>query len=319
MEKRCIKCNEFKGVGEFHRDSKSVDGFRNICKLCCKKCHLDGFKKLEKNKVETIIEKECASCGKIKKLTEFHKNKYQYDGLQRVCKKCRHKYYVEKDYIRVSEYGKKRYAKMDKNVLFKLRKKRYNKNKELEKINMKKYYENNKEKIRIHNIKKRNSDAEYKTYAEKLTVDESPRLYGDSKLLEVLCKYCGKYFIPKNKEVYRRIGALNGYVEGDNYLYCSDECKNNCPTYGQKKYPRGFKNGTSREVDPFIRQLCFERDNWMCQKCGVTENLHCHHINGYAQNKILANDVDNVITLCKNCHKEIHSEIGCRYVDLRCQ
>jgi len=265
------------------------------------------------------MEKRCSKCRKIKDVGEFHKNKCQYDGLQMICKECRHEYYVEKDYIRISEYGKKRYAKADKDVLSKLRKERYNKNKELEKITMKKYASNNKEKIRVCGIKKRNLNAKYKTYVEKLTIDESSRLHADCKSLEVLCKYCSRYFIPKNKEVDRRVSALNGHAKGDNYLYCSDECKNNCPTYGQKKYPRGFKKGTSREVDPFIRQLCFERDNWTCQKCGAIENLHCHHIDGYAQNKILANDIDNVITLCKSCHKEVHSEVGCRYVDLRCQ
>ena len=35
-------------------------------------------------------------------------------------------------------------------------------------------------------------------------------------------------------------------------------------------------------------------------------------------NKMVSNDPDNCITLCKKCHKEIHSQDGCRYVDLQC-
>lgn len=40
---------------------------------------------------------------------------------------------------------------------------------------------------------------------------------------------------------------------------------------------------------------------------------------GGAQNKILANDIDNCITLCKECHKLVHKQHGCRYVDLKCR
>lgn len=38
----------------------------------------------------------------------------------------------------------------------------------------------------------------------------------------------------------------------------------------------------------------------------------------YAQNKMLANDPDSCITLCKSCHKFVHSQEGCRYIDLTC-
>jgi len=317
-EKTCIKCNKLKNVIEFYKDKGLKDGFKNVCKACEKKRRIDRFKEFRKNRIETTIEKKCPSCGEIKKLIEFHKNKYQRDGWQGVCKKCRHKYYVEKGYIRVSEYGKERYAKADKKVWHEANKKNYIKNKKQRDLQMKKYREKNKEKLALQQKEYRNSNAKYKLYHNRLTVDEAPRIHEDGESLEVLCKYCGKYFVPLNGEVTKRIEAINGTSQGILYLYCNNECKNNCPIYGQIKYPKGFKKGTSREVDPFIRQLCFERDNWTCQKCGVTENLHCHHIDGYAQNKILANDIDNVITLCKSCHKEVHLEVGCRYTDLRC-
>jgi len=29
-------------------------------------------------------------------------------------------------------------------------------------------------------------------------------------------------------------------------------------------------------------------------------------------------DIDIGITLCKSCHKKAHKEIGCRFVDMRC-
>lgn len=138
-------------------------------------------------------------------------------------------------------------------------------------------------------------------------------------LLGVSCAYCGKIFIPNLRSVHSRLRVINGKHGGDSNFYCSNNCKMNCPTFNKIKYPKGFKKGTSREVSTYLRKLCFKRDDWECQKCGARKNLHCHHINGYAQNKILANDIDNVITLCKSCHKKVHSKFGCRYVDLQCK
>ena len=159
--------------------------------------------------------------------------------------------------------------------------------------------------------------ASYDTYHDRLCKYENIRKQEHTEALEVECVYCGQWFAPTRDSVKSRLIAVNEGI-GGRHLYCSEECKENCPTYGQIKYPKGFKKGTSREVSTYLRKLCFEQDDWACQKCGATKNLHCHHIKGYAQNKILANDIDNVVTLCKECHKEVHSEIGCRYVDLRC-
>ena len=166
----------------------------------------------------------------------------------------------------------------------------------------------------------KNGLSSYDTYSDQISWAEETNCVtiSGTGYLGVKCVYCGKWYIPKSFEVRARKNSLMNNRTGGSKFYCSDECKENCPTYGKQKYPKGFKKGTSREVSTYLRKLCFERDNWECQKCGATENLHCHHINGYAQNKILANDIDNVITLCKSCHKKVHSKIGCRYVDLQC-
>jgi 5-methylcytosine-specific restriction endonuclease McrA len=85
----------------------------------------------------------------------------------------------------------------------------------------------------------------------------------------------------------------------------------------RKEYNKGFKPSTSREVQPELRQMVFERDEWTCQRCESTTSLHCHHITGIEQNPIESADVDNCITFCKDCHKWVHSQEGCRYFDLR--
>lgn len=85
-------------------------------------------------------------------------------------------------------------------------------------------------------------------------------------------------------------------------------------------YWKSQKLATSREVSAQFRWLVLNRDNWMCQRCGVgVENeLHVHHIEGVVQQPSMANDLENGITLCKKCHRWAHSQEGCKYFDLKC-
>lgn len=73
-----------------------------------------------------------------------------------------------------------------------------------------------------------------------------------------------------------------------------------------------------------LRNMVFKRDNNKCVNCGrerehdyllrpdlhrqkfTTFSLHCHHIISVIENPDLAYDIDNCITLCEDCHKEIH-------------
>lgn len=146
------------------------------------------------------------------------------------------------------------------------------------------------------------------------------------KLLQVKCAYCGRWFIPTTIGVRNRIVALdmdnNSRRCGEGRFYCSNNCKKSCPIFGQHRYPKGFKHATSREVQPQLRQLVLARDDYTCQKCGKTVDeveLHCHHIDPVAQNPIESADIDNCITFCKDCHKEVHQQDGCKYYELRCK
>ena len=49
-----------------------------------------------------------------------------------------------------------------------------------------------------------------------------------------------------------------------------------------------------------------KRDKNKCQKCGSFDNLVVHHIKPFSRNIELRYDVNNGITLCQNCHKEVH-------------
>ncbi len=55
------------------------------------------------------------------------------------------------------------------------------------------------------------------------------------------------------------------------------------------------------------RKQVFSRDNYTCQSCKVTKLLNAHHILSFTVHPELRVDIDNGITLCKPCHKLVHS------------
>ena len=54
--------------------------------------------------------------------------------------------------------------------------------------------------------------------------------------------------------------------------------------------------------------LVKSRDNYICQKCGSEKNLVAHHIKPWAENKDLRYNIENGITLCKECHLKEHNK-----------
>lgn len=60
----------------------------------------------------------------------------------------------------------------------------------------------------------------------------------------------------------------------------------------------------------------YKRDRGFCQICGRrcnNNNIVAHHIKPFSDYPELRFDIDNGITLCRSCHKKIHSEIGKEY------
>ena len=192
--------------------------------------------------------------------------------------------------------------------------------------------EETKEKLRISKLDYyRQSDLpKYDLYKEKLDwIEECRRNDEDSNILEVKCTYCGRWFIPNINSVNHRIQILNG---NDNYkggyrLYCSDGCKRACPIYRKSAYSLMKEDAVragrlnwlelNREIQPELRQLVLKRDDYKCVKCENIEELHCHHIYPVATDPLLSADIDNCITLCVECHKEVHKQDGCMYNELR--
>jgi len=63
------------------------------------------------------------------------------------------------------------------------------------------------------------------------------------------------------------------------------------------------------------RSDIFQRDNWTCQTCGARSSvgnqvyLEAHHIKSWIKYKELRYEVNNGVTLCKECHNLIHRKI----------
>lgn len=55
------------------------------------------------------------------------------------------------------------------------------------------------------------------------------------------------------------------------------------------------------------RSSVFERDKYTCQECGqVGGSLEAHHIKPFALYEDLRFEVNNGLTLCVGCHRELH-------------
>jgi len=171
------------------------------------------------------------------------------------------------------------------------------------------YRRNNKERINTQMKLRSRLPSKYSVYAKYLTVDDHITNNGNGDI-NAHCWYCGKEFTPELIAIRSRVQALKGQNNGEARMYCSAQCKKSCPTYDRKKYPAGFSQGTSREMQATFRKAVLARDNWTCQICGATNApLHAHHISPHA----VAFDsmtAGNGITLCRDCHKNAHRSGG---------
>jgi len=67
------------------------------------------------------------------------------------------------------------------------------------------------------------------------------------------------------------------------------------------KHPPVRLNAESYEA---LRHQVLRRDGWRCQACGWISNLEVHHKDFRSHGG--EDRVDNLITLCARCHREIH-------------
>lgn len=85
---------------------------------------------------------------------------------------------------------------------------------------------------------------------------------------------------------------------------------NNTPIETRIKISKSLLNGNDPALSYYGKDWILSRttrlqlDNYMCQQCGETEKLEVHHWEPYRFS--FDNSIDNLITLCKSCHVDMH-------------
>ena len=178
-------------------------------------------------------------------------------------------------------------------------------------IIMKKWWAENKDSIIPHNKGKKLSE-------------ETRRKMSESKKGKKR-----KPFTEEHKAKLRKILNKNRY-KGKPPRFCIDCGKQlkksskieRCPDCS-RKYRRQYRidNGLNKSSDYHIircskefrewRNTIYERDGYICQKCGIKGgSLHPHHILNFNDHIDKRFVVDNGITLCVKHHKEFHNIYG---------
>ncbi len=272
--------------------------------------------------------RECQNCKELKPLTDYMKrgeraNLGVYSHI--VCKTCRRKSSIQ------------RYGNSEKGKACSDRWRSKKENGEKANKNSVMWQKNNPDKvsaIRERTIKKnkdkiskklkswRREYALFDSYGEKLSLYEES-IENRNGYLFVRCTYCDKWMQPTNQMIGARLGVLYGHMQGESRFYCSDNCKKACPVFNQKLYYKGQSvKSSSREVMPELRKMALLRDGHRCQDCGENgecDQLHVHHIKPVADDPIESADLDNVVTLCKQCHIQVHRVPGCGFLELSCK
>lgn len=123
--------------------------------------------------------------------------------------------------------------------------------------------------------------------------------------------------------------AILNFVNGNDYSVCDknkellqkviDGIEYEWSKYNPKtgKYHHNYKGGITPE-NKLIRSSermkwwsfsVLKRDEYTCQGCGIRGGeLHAHHIKEFAKYKELRFELSNGLTLCKVCHRKIHSK-----------
>lgn len=285
-------------------------------------------------KTKICSNKNCKLAGIPQPIENFSIRNDTASGYASQCKECRKEYKRQN-----AEHIKQKndeYREKNRDTIRQHQKEFRNNRTDEEKERYKEYLRKYHEEHRDERLKKQE---EYKhspaslSFKEKLEPIEECREDPENPgLLQVKCfnSNCRKWFNPTNEQASFRVLAINSIDSGrcGYHLYCCEECKKTCSVYKQLKYPKWYTKSSYYQkvskIEKYLREQVLKLDNYTCQICGKNPKdnpdviLECHHIIPQKMDPRFSGDVDNCITLCKDCHIFVHTELpGCSIVDLR--
>lgn len=163
----------------------------------------------------------------------------------------------------------------------------------------------------------------YRSFEDRLCVicSHTMTVPKSLKSITTCCEYCKrvKLTLQKSKGKYTLCRICDKAVwnqPSKNHQFCSIECKNlgtSIFTY-ERDIARGVYKKYYGENWLPQREKARKRDNYTCQKCGLSESdygkeLSVHHIKPFVlfNSHIEANRLENLISVCEPCHRKIHS------------
>lgn len=151
------------------------------------------------------------------------------------------------------------------------------------------------------------------------------RRVGRRKKVDVICECCGKKFVGvafkgKISKFCSRSCADKGKITGS-YVYCKRcgkrfwEFKSNPRTYCSEKCSQISHRSDYFDEDGMMRKNygktwaknVKKRDKYSCKKCGSKKQITAHHILPWRDHPNQRFNINNGITLCRECHLKVHS------------
>lgn len=113
---------------------------------------------------------------------------------------------------------------------------------------------------------------------------------------------------PETEGIERTVFELiKPQIDSNNQRYENGK-KGGRPTKKSKEMMEESKKARNSWDYTKWKNAVLERDGNKCCLCGQEEDLHAHHKKGFDEYPELRFEVDNGITLCRQCHTKIHSE-----------
>jgi len=105
--------------------------------------------------------------------------------------------------------------------------------------------------------------------------------------------------------------SYKNFIVSKQCKYCSYEqmSGSNHPNYNPNRTDKERKR-SYRGYKAWVRSV-LTRDNFTCRKCGESkEDMVAHHLDGHDWCEEKRLDVNNGVTLCRECHEDFHSIYG---------